>query len=67
MVSEPRSWRLWGPIAEAAMENQMKSRVENLERKLDKVVQLLRGQRRARPRERSPPWREQRQVDMEDQ
>ena len=67
MASEPHSWRLWWPIAEAAMENQMKSRVENLERKLDKVVQLLRGQRRARPRERSPPRREQRRVDMEDQ
>ena len=51
MASEPRSWRLWGPVTEAAKENQMKSRVEKLERKLDEVVRLLRRRHRAQPRE----------------
>ena len=44
----------------------MKSRVENLERKLDKVVRLLRGRHHTRTRGQSPPWREHRRIEMED-
>ena len=66
MALEPHSWRLRGSIAEATIENRMKLRVENLERKLGEVVRLLRGRHHARPRERSPPRRKQHRVDMED-
>ena len=44
----------------------MELTVENLERKLDEVVRLLRGRHFARPKEGSPLWREQCRVDMED-
>ena len=40
--------------------------MENLERRLDEVMRLMRGRNQERPRGRSPPWRESRWVDAED-
>ena len=60
-----RAWflGLWGPIVEVAMED----RIKNLERKMDEVERLLRGRQHVRPGKRSPPRREHRRVDLEDQ
>ena len=59
MVSEPRSWGLWGPIAEAAME----TRIENLERKMDEVERLLKGKCRTQAGQRSLLQREHRRME----
>ena len=62
LASEPPSGGCGGPFAEATMENRM----NELERKLDDMMRLLRDQRRGRPRGRSPPRRDSRRVNAED-
>ena len=63
LASEPCSWGCGGLLLKLSW---MEARIKNLERKMDEVEQLLKGQCHTQTRGQSPPQREHRKMEMED-